>query len=154
MAENNNKKNINEIDNQDTVKLESKKNAKVKKVILLFLLMFFISAILVGFALMWQWRVDFLAITNAFYFSGILLLSFGFLIYAANNNVFSPLVYGTKTFFLMFAGKKPKLGYYEYVEDIKENPLPKPLIWLPFLASIPNLLIAVIMHIIYNVYIY
>lgn len=112
------------------------------------------SGVLFGLGLLWQARVDFLSIINAFYFAGLLLLFFGFIVFAANHNVFSPLIYGTKSFFLMLFGRKPKLSYFEYVNDTKDNPLPSKLIYFPLIASIPNLIVAIVLHIIYNTTIY
>lgn len=122
--------------------------------LLLALIFIIISGILFGIALLWQWRFDILAICNAFYFSGILLFSLGLIVYATNNNIFSPLVYGTKTFFLMFAGRKPKLSYYDYFQDNKNHQIPKHLILYPIIASVPNLIVAIILHIYFNNYIY
>lgn len=159
MTENKNKmsNNIEETgqnENLTTILNKKEKKRVFYRILLTILIFILISAALVCAALLWQWRFDFLSITNAFYFSGIILFSIGFFVYAANNNVFSSLVYGTKTFFLMFSGKKPKLGYYEYTQEIKENPIPKLLVSLPLLASVPNLIIAIILHVIFNLYIF
>lgn len=117
----------------------------------LYLLTFLVlSVALFFFGIFWQDKSDLLAVTNAFYFSTFLFFGFGFMVFAANKNVFSPLVYGTKSFFLMFVGKRPKNSYYEYTKDIAESPMPKLLILFPLISAIPNLVIAIILHIIYN----
>lgn len=151
----------NEIDFEDSQTVPSKtedlpeQNILFLKVILKKLAVIVVlSALLVAFALFWQQRTDFLAVTNAFYFAAFLFFSFGFMIFAANHNIFSPFVYGMKTFGLMLIGRRPKLKYYDYYQDIKNNPLPKVLISFPFLATVPNLLVAIVMHIIFNLYIY
>lgn len=113
-----------------------------------------ISGILFGIAMIWQWRADLLAVCNAFYFSGSILFAFSLLVYASNNNIFAPLIYGTKSFFLMFAGKKPKLSYYDYCQDTKNHQMPKFLVYYPIIASVPNLIVAIILHIIYNTQVY
>lgn len=125
-----------------------------KKKIIIFIIMLGISLLLVGLGLLWQLSFSFLAIINALYFSGFILFSFGFMIFAANANVFSPLVYGTKTFFLMIFGKKQKGSYFDYVTNISENPISKLYIFYPLAASIPNLIAAGILHYYFNTYIY
>lgn len=105
------------------------------------------SFILVFFALLWQQSYDLLAFCNAFYFSGFILFFIGWIILMTNMNIFSPVIYGLKTFFLMFAAKKPKMDYYEFVEERKENPIPKHLVLTPFIACLPNFLVAIILHI-------
>lgn len=126
------------------------KNKQIKKVMLYFLTSLGLSALLFFFALMWQDRNDLLGIVNAFYFSSFIFLGFSFIVFAANKNVFSPIIYGTKTFFLMFAGRKPKKSYYEYTKEIDEAPLPKMLIYFPIYSAIPNLIVSITLHIIYN----
>lgn len=125
-----------------------------KSISLYILSIIFISGVLFAVAIIWQWRTDLLAICNAFYFSSSILLTFSLIVYASNNNIFAPLIYGTKTFFLMFVGKRPKLSYYDYFQDTKNHQMPKYLVFYPIIASIPNLIVAVTLHIIYNTQIY
>lgn len=136
------------------ISLKTLKKNNLKKILLIVGLILLSNVLLVGFGLLWQWKFDILSITNAFYLSAVILFSFGFIVYASNNNVFSPLVYGTKSFFLMFAGKKPKLSYHDYVQDIKENPASGYLIYIPMIASLPSLITAIVLHIVYNSFYY
>jgi hypothetical protein len=128
--------------------------SRLTVVILYVLSIVLLSGILFGIAILWQWRVDLLAICNAFYFSSSIFLAFSLIVYASNNNIFAPLVYGTKTFFLMFVGKRPKLTYYDYFQDNKNHQMPKFLIFYPIIASLPNLAVAIILHVIYNTQVY
>lgn len=134
--------------------LSGKKLSVFMSIFLYILSIIVISGVLFGIALFWQWRFDLLAICNAFYFSGSILFAFSLIVYASNNNIFAPLIYGTKTFFLMFAGKKPKLSYYDYCQDTKNHQMPRFLVFYPFIACLPNLIVAIILHVIYNTQIY
>jgi len=126
---------------------KAEKKAKRKKILVLIINSFAFSLILAFFALIWQQSYDLLAFCNAFYFSGFILFFIGWMILMTNMNILSPVIYGLKTFFLMFAAKKPKTDYFEYVEDRKENPIPKHLVVTPFIACLPNFLVAIVLHI-------
>lgn len=136
---------------------EEKKKKTMNKFIkffLIFLLFIGISALLVGVGLLWQQKFDLLAFCDSFYFSAIILFSFGFFVFAANHNAFSALVYGTKSFFNIMIGKRHKMTYYEYTEKIKENPIPKYFMIYPLIASIPNFIVAIVLHVIFNKHYY
>lgn len=126
---------------------KAEKKAKRKKILVLIINSFAFSLILAFFALIWQQSYDLLAFCNAFYFSGFILFFIGWMILMTNMNILSPVIYGLKSFFLMFAAKKPKTDYFEYVEDRKENPIPKHLVVTPFIACLPNFLVAIVLHI-------
>lgn len=150
-------KHINEQEHRkkiDENEVPKKKKSKLITALIFTSLVILVSGVLVGIGLLWQWSVSFLAICNAFYFSASILVTFSVIVYAANNNIFSPLVYGTKTFFLMFVAKRPKLSYFDYVQETKKNPIPKIYVFFPFIASLPSLVVAITLHIIYNIHIY
>jgi len=128
---------------------EEKKERKTrnKKIGLLLLVSFLSSVGLVAFALNWQDYYDMLAFCNAFYFSGFIMFFVGWIILMTNMNILSPIVFGLKTFFLMFSGKKSKVDYYTYCQDRKEHPIPAHIVLTPFLACIPNFAVAIILHI-------
>jgi len=130
--------------NTDQIDIKKSKNLKTMLVILIYTT---ISLLLALFALFWQDSFTLMAFCNAFYFSGFILFFIGWMILMANLNILSPLIYGLKTFFLMFAGKKPANDYYTYSEDIKNNPIKKIYYFMFFLFSIPNFIVAVILHI-------
>lgn len=138
----------------DNVEFDHKNNKKPMKTpikLILLIGIFVISSLLLYFfAISWQKRNDLLGITNAFYFAAIIYLAISFLVFAANNNVFSPFIYGIKSFGLLLTGKKAKNNYYEYTKDIEENPIPKILVFYPLLCALPHLITAITLHIIYN----
>lgn len=149
--------NINSLDQNTENKNKQVKKplTKAVKIIIFTGLGIFLSALFVGLGLLWQWRFDLLGIINAFYLSGAVLFSFGFIIYASNESIFAPFIYGTKSFFtIIFAGRRPKLTYYDYLQDQKNHKFPRFLIYYPMLVSAPNLLVAIILHIYFNMYIY
>lgn len=127
--------------------IQLEKREKRRKLLFSSLISLGSSVLLVLFALSWQDRYDLLAWCNAFYFSGFIFFFVGWIILMTNMNILSPFVYGMKTFFLMFAGKKPKVDYYTYTQERKENPIPRLILLTPFLASIPNIIVAVVLHV-------
>jgi uncharacterized membrane protein YjjP (DUF1212 family) len=129
----------------DYDKLEKK--ALHKRLRVLLFISIVSSSLLVLFGLNWQDSYDLLAYCNAFYFSGFILFFIGWMILMTNKNILAPMIYGLKTFFLMFLAKKPKLDYYSYVQERKENPIPRYIVLTPFLAAIPNFIVAIILHI-------
>lgn len=125
----------------------SEKKAQRKRIRILIINSLVSSFILAFFALQWQQSYDLLAFCNAFYFSGFVLFFIGWIILMTNMNILSPLIYGLKSFFLMFAVKKPKIDYYEYVKERKENPISKYLVLTPFIACLPNFIVAIVLHV-------
>jgi len=119
----------------------------IKKILITVIISLLLSLGLAWFGLLWQDSYTLLAYCNAFYFSGFILFVFGWMILMSNMNILSPMIYGLKTFFLMFAAKKPSLDYYSYLEDKRKNPLPRFLLLTPLITSIPNIIVAIILHI-------
>ncbi len=124
-----------------------KPKANIKKNLIILSISIFSSIILVLFALQWQASYTLLAFCNAFYFSGFILFFISWMILMSNMNILSPTIYGLKSFFFMFAGKKQKLDYYEYLKDKEENPISKVFLLTPLLTAIPNIIVAIILHI-------
>jgi hypothetical protein len=136
------------IDNNDFVNEKKyERKDRRKKLRSLIILSIVSSFLLVVFGLSWQQSYDLLAYCNAFYFSGFILFFIGWMILMTNMNVLSPVIYGLKTFFLMFAAKKPKLDYYSYMKDRKDNPIPLYIVLTPFIACIPSFIAAIILHV-------
>lgn len=132
-------------DIQNEIVQQKKKRNKRNFLVLLFAIIF--SFLLVLFALSWQDSYTLLAICNAFYFSGFILFFIGWMVFMANKNILSPLIYGLKTFFLMFAGKKPAQDYYTYTLEKEKNPINKWYIFIPLLLSLPHFATAIIIHV-------
>lgn len=150
-----NHNNLNETNAESKNKTTRKPLKKWVKIIIFTSLGLFLSALFIGLGLVWQWRFDLLGWINALYLSGSLLFSFGFIIYASNRSIFAPFIYGTKSFFsIIFAGRRPKLTYYDYLQDQKNHLFPKFLVYYPMLVSAPNLIVAIVLHIYFNMYIY
>lgn len=101
-----------------------------------FLIMFGVSLILFVLAIIWQDDTSLLAIGDALWLVLILEFFVGWVMFVYNKNIFSPLVHSTKSLFLMFAGKKPKFDYYEYMKNIEENPIPNYLYHIVFIWTL------------------
>lgn len=125
--------------------IKSRKTRQMKIYGVGFLIMFLISVVLFVFALIWQDDIGLLAIGDALWLVLILEFFVGWVMFTYNKNIFSPLVHSTKSFFLMFAGKKPKFDYYEYMKNIEDNPIPNYLYNIVFLWTlillIPTLIV-------------
>ncbi|MFA7417057.1 MAG: hypothetical protein WCZ19_00805 [Acholeplasma sp.] len=127
--------------------LEKEKRAKRKRIIkkytTAFIVTFTISAVLFVFGLSWQ--DDFsslMAIGDALWLVFALWLTVAWVVLVYNQNLFSPLLHGTKTFLLMFVGKKPKEDYYTYMKKIEENPIPKFIIIVSWITTLFVFLLA------------
>jgi hypothetical protein len=101
-----------------------------------FSVMFVLSIVLFILAIIWQDDISLLAIGDALWLVLILEFFIGWVMFVYNKNIFSPLVHSTKSLFLMFAGKKPKFDYYEYMKNIEENPIPGYLYAIVFLWTL------------------
>lgn len=127
--------------------LSKSKNTSYKKWLLVTGIPLVSSFLMVLFALTWQDAYTLIAYCNAFYFSGFMFFFFGWMIFMTNLSVLAPLVYGLKSFFLMFAGKRPQLDYFEYTEDKVNNPIPKIYIRIGFISAFLNTVIAIVLHV-------
>lgn len=104
---------------------KKRKKAFRKRVYRAAIVMFIVSALLVGFGLFWQDDYSLMAIGDALWLAFALELGVGWIMFVYNHNIFSPLFHGVKTLGLMFVGKRPKDDYYTYMKNIEENPIPK-----------------------------
>lgn len=89
------------------------------------LVMMIISIVLVGFGLLWQWELSLRSIGDALWLAFAIELTMAWTMFIYNENILSPLIHGTKTFFSMIAGKRPKESYFEYTMRINENQIPR-----------------------------
>lgn len=131
---------------EELKKLEKRK--KRRKFIITALIMSLISAVLFWFGILWQWRLDLMAVTDALTLTVILMFASGWAMLIWNLNILSPLIHGIKTFALMFVGKKPKLDYYSYTKKIQDEPISKYYIFACFITSAILLIPLVILLII------
>jgi hypothetical protein len=116
--------------------MAQKKRIQLKRYLTGFSIMFVISAILFILALIWQDDTSLQAIGDALWLVLILEFFVGWVMFVYNKNIFSPLVHSTKSLFLMFAGKKPKFDYYNYMKNIEENPIPNYIYSIVFLWTL------------------
>lgn len=133
--------------NENKTEVKQQKKAKNRRTTILIISAIIASFLLVVFALSWQDSYTLLAYCNAFYFSGFILFFFAWMVLMVNKNVLSPLVYGLKSFFLMFAGKKPAQDYYTYTQDKEAHPIHKAYIYVPLLIALPHVITAIILNI-------
>lgn len=85
------------------------------------------------FSLWWQDAYDLKALADGIWLVFALQLTITWSFFVYNRNIFTPLLHGVKTFFLLFVGKKPKEDYYTAYTKVVDNPLPQYLIYLAFL---------------------
>ncbi len=134
----------------DKAKVQPKKKKKSKLVYVLIALgwMILINGLLFGFGVFWQDDTSLLAIGDAFWLAFFLQLFAGWIMFVYNMNILAPFIHGFKTFGLMIIGKRPKQDYYEYMQNVQNNPIPKKYYILTFLSSlisfIPALTILII----------
>lgn len=121
---------------------------KIRYVLKVSLVMFIFSALLFGFGLLWQGEVTLMTIGDALWLVFALLFAFGWMLFVYNRNIFSPLIHGTKTFVLMFVGKRPKKDYFNYMKSIEENPIPGKYVLIFFISAAVVLIPAIIIMLI------
>ena len=126
---------------------DNKKKEKIKVLLIRIGTIIVGSSILLAIGSFWQNSLDPRAIVNSFYLTAFIWFFIGWMILMSNLNILTPLIYGTKTFFLMFLARKPKKSYYEYSQDIKESPISSKFIWIPMIACLVNLIVAIILNI-------
>jgi len=127
---------------------QTKKRSKLKRLFISSIVMIFVSAALVFFALFWQDDYSLMAIGDSLWLAFGLEVAIGWFIFVYNLNIFSPIVYATKTLLTFFTGKRRTDDYYTYMQKIEENPVPKFYIWLFFVSSLVLLIPATIILII------
>lgn len=78
------------------------------------------------FLLIMEWQDDWslMAISDGLSFVVVMIFFCGWALFVYNHNIFSPLVYGLKTFGLMVTGKRPKDDYYTFMKNIQDNQIP------------------------------
>lgn len=129
------------IDTEELRKIKRKKT--IKRYTISFTISFAITILVFIFGLFWQ--DDFtslMAIGDSLWLVFALWLTVSWVILMHNYNLFSPLIHGTKTFLLMFAGKRPKEDYYTFMQKIKENPTPKFIIIVCWVTTLVVLVAA------------
>lgn len=98
---------------------------KIKKYVVTTLIMASISTAIISLSLVWMWRFNLMAWTDAFWFATLLIFFAGWIMFIYNGNILSPLIHGIKSFGLFVVGKRPKLDYYHYMKKVQEDQIPK-----------------------------
>jgi hypothetical protein len=130
----------------NTQNTKSSKVYRTPKQRVLFMLMNFTFLVLMmGFILLWQNDVSFIAFADGIWFIFALQLTLSWSIFVYNMNIFTPLVHGVKTFFLLFLGRKPKEDFFTYYSKIKDNPIPISYIWIAFSFTMIVMILGVIL---------
>jgi hypothetical protein len=78
-----------------------------------------------GFSLWWQGKTTLKAFADGIWLVIAIQLTMAWSFFVYNKNIFTPLIHGSKTFILLFFGKKPKEDYYTSYVKVQENPVPK-----------------------------
>lgn len=119
---------VEEIPESEQSKFENISNLEYAKrltIVKTIIILTVISAAVFAFILIWQNDTSLMAICNALWFVVVLQFFIGWILLMNNMRIFTPLVYGVKSFGLMLVGKKPNEDYYTYVKAREDNPIPK-----------------------------
>jgi hypothetical protein len=123
-----------------------KKTKKSPKQIVVFLAINVLAIfLLMAFTLWWQNDLSFLAFADGIWFVFAFQLTMAWSLFVYNQNIFTPLVHGVKTFFLLFVGRKPKEDYFHYYSKIKDNPIATPYIVVTFLLTLVILVVGILL---------
>jgi magnesium-transporting ATPase (P-type) len=123
-----------------------KKTKKSPKQIVVFLAINVLAIfLLMAFTLWWQNDLSFLAFADGIWFVFAFQLTMAWSLFVYNQNIFTPLVHGVKTFFLLFLGRKPKEDYFHYYSKIKDNPIATPYIVVTFLLTLVILVVGILL---------
>jgi magnesium-transporting ATPase (P-type) len=113
----------------------------------------FMNVVALGvFLIVFLWSglsTSFINMLNCFSISGILILILTWLVAMTNQNLFTPVSYGFKSFFLMILGKKPEKTYYETISERKGTKIKKVYTISLCFSSFPYLLVSLILYIIF-----
>jgi hypothetical protein len=124
----------------------SSKHYRTSKQLLMFSLFNVVFLLLtMWFILWWQDDTSLLAFADGIWFVFAVQLTLSWSIFVYNMNIFTPLVHGVKTFFLIFLGRKPKEDYFTYYSKIKDNPIAYGYIWIAFIFAALSLIIAILL---------
>jgi hypothetical protein len=98
-------------------------------------------ALMFLFSLWWQDDYSLKAMADGIWLVFALQLTLSWSMFVYNKNIFTPLLHGLKTFFLIFVGKKPKEDYYTAYTKVLDHQIPKTVIMIVFLFTLLVLLI-------------
>jgi hypothetical protein len=96
----------------------------------------FFLVILFLFSLWWQDAYDLRAMADGIWLVFALQLTLSWSMFVYNKNIFTPLLHGLKTFFLIFIGKKPKEDYFTAYTKVLDHQIPKTIIVMVFFMTL------------------
>jgi hypothetical protein len=96
----------------------------------------FFLVILFLFSLWWQDAYDLRAMADGIWLVFALQLTLSWSMFVYNKNIFTPLLHGLKTFFLIFIGKKPKEDYFTAYTKVLDHQIPKTIIAIVFFMTL------------------
>lgn len=130
--------------NSTNNQINKQKNKKIVKYVITYTI---ISLVVFFFFILWQDSFSFLAIINSLYMVGIMYFVFAWFMIMNNQNLFSMIKYSFKALGSWVKGKKAEISYYDYY--MSEKKIPK-RVWLSsLLLSIPFIVIAAILNVIF-----
>ena len=97
---------------------------KRTKIIQLIIILTVVSAAIFAFTIWWQKDTSILGICNSLCLIVIIQFFIGWVILMNNLRIFTPLIYGIKSFARMLIGKGMNEDYYTYSKSREENPVP------------------------------
>jgi hypothetical protein len=133
------------MDNNQTQHQASKHYRTTKQLVLFSFFNIIFLGLTMVFILWWQNDVSLIAFADGIWFVFALQLTLSWSIFVYNMNIFTPLVHGVKTFFLIFVGRKPKEDFYTYYSKIKDNPIAYGYIWIAFMFTALALVVAILL---------
>lgn len=103
-----------------------------------------LTGVLFILAMLWQGEWTLMTVGDGLWLVVVLEFAFGWFLFVYNHNIMSPLIYGLKSFGLMFVGKRPKTDYYTYMKNIQDNQIESYFYWMFFISSFIVLIPALI----------
>jgi hypothetical protein len=97
------------------------------------------------FSLWWQDAYTLKAMADGIWLVVAIQLTLSWSLFVYNKNIFTPLVHGLKTFFLIFIGKKPKEDYYTAYTKVIDNQVPSKFIWVSFSLTVMVIMIGIVL---------
>jgi hypothetical protein len=94
-----------------------------------------LTIILFILSMLWQGSWTLMTVSDGLWLVFALEFFMGWVLFVYNHNIFSPVIYGLKSFALMFVGKRPKTDYYSYMKNIQDNQIPGYFYYMFFVAA-------------------
>ncbi len=106
------------------------------------------GAFISGLFLLYSQNFSLIGFIDAFSFSSLTLFFLGWILFAANHNVFDMFTYGVKHFIGAFSNRRPEVSYYDYISNKKA--IPKYIYRYFWFASLILTIITIVIYVIYK----